>query len=183
MKSDLAKDLNNTSDPALPTNEQNERSERNEWLPNGNGVPANHITRNGLITTMAGFVVFLFGARPSLFGLDRSPVVGFVQITVFLIGLGIISVGGYISLRSLWGKQGTSIAADIGLRMVTTGYLISVFSGMADIFGFGSHPLPHPFYGYLQEEGVFVGEMGIAIGFLLLIPYSHFLKQSSETQD
>ena len=181
--SDFAIDPNNSSDPTLSPSEQSERSEHNEWLPSGNGGPINHITRYGLITTLAGFVVFLIGAHPSLFGLDRSPVVGFVQIAVFLVGLGIICGGGYISLRSLWGKQATSIAADIGARMVTTGYLISVFSGMADIFGFGSHPLPHPFYGYLQEEGVFVGEMGIAIGFLMLIPYSQFLKHSSETQD
>jgi hypothetical protein len=64
--------------------------------------------------------------------------------------------------------------------MVTTGYLISVFSGMADIFGFGSHRLPHPFFGYLQAEGVFVGEMAVAIGFLLMIPYSHFQARSKQ---
>ncbi|MDR3575669.1 MAG: hypothetical protein P4L50_17555 [Anaerolineaceae bacterium] len=169
--SDLDKDLNSTADTTAP---------RNEWRPNGNGGSEKHPTRNGIIITLMGLVVFLIGARPSLFDLDRSPVIGFVQISVFLVGLGIISVGGYISLHSLWGKQATSIAADIGLRMVTTGYLISVFSGMADIFGFGSHHLPHPFYGYLQEEGVFVGEMAIAIGFLMLIPYNHFQAHKTE---
>jgi hypothetical protein len=169
--SDPDKDPLNTVDPAVS---------RSEWLPNGNGGSIKHTTRNGLITTLVGFVVFLIGSRPSIFGLDRSPVIGFVQISVFLIGLGIICAGGYISLRSLWGKQATSIAADIGLRMVTTGYLISVFSGMADIFGFGSHHLPHIFFGYLQEEGVFVGEMAIAIGFLLLIPYSQYKSHSQK---
>ena len=159
---------------------------RTGWLPVGNGGSTKHPTRNGVITTLIGFIVFLIGAHPSVLGLDRSPVIGFVQITVFLIGLGIICAGGFISLHSLWGKQATSIAADIGLRMVTTGYLISVFSGMADIFGFGSHRLPHPFFGYLQAEGVFVGEMAIAIGFLLMIPYSHFQTHSrnqSEMQE
>jgi len=161
----------------------NPSTAQNGWLPGGNGSLLKHRTRNGLITTLVGFVVFLIGARPSIVGLDRSPIIGFVQISVFLIGLGIICAGGYVSLRSLWGKQGTTIAADIGLRMVTTGYLISVFSGMADIFGIGSHHLPHPFYGYLQEEGVFVGEMAIAIGFLLLIPYSHFQSHSGPHQE
>jgi len=165
---DPDKDPNITTEATIP---------HAQWRPDGNGGPLKHPTRNGIITTLVGFVVFLIGARPSLFGLDRSPVIGFVQISFFLIGLGIICAGGYISLRSLWGKQATSIAADIGLRMVTTGYLISVFSGMADIFGFGSHRLPHPYFGYLQEEGVFIGELAIAVGFLLLIPYSHFQSQ------
>src|SRR5664279_2401176 len=90
------------------------------WFPGGSAGQIKHRTRNGIITTLVGFVVFLVGARPSIFGLDRSPVIGFVQISLFLIGLGIICAGGYLSLRSLWGKQATSIAADIGLRMVTT---------------------------------------------------------------
>ncbi|MBE9474076.1 MAG: hypothetical protein IMY85_04235, partial [Chloroflexi bacterium] len=42
--------------------------------------------RLGMILMLVGFVIFLIGAVPDLFGLDRSPVIGFVQITVFLIG-------------------------------------------------------------------------------------------------
>ena len=130
--------------------------------------------RIGLIITLAGFLMFALGTRPSLFNLDRSPVVGFVQIAVFLVGLGVICVGGYLSLASLWQRGTHSIAADIGLRMVATGYLISVFSGMADIFGFGSHPPPMvPYFGPWQARGVEMGEIIIAVGFLLLIPYNH----------
>jgi hypothetical protein len=51
--------------------------------------------------------------------------------------------------------------------------LIAVFSGMADVFGFGSEPGPMvPFFGPWQARGVEVGEIVIAVGFLLLIPYS-----------
>jgi hypothetical protein len=128
--------------------------------------------RNGLFTTLAGLLIFLIGARPGLFGIDRSPIIGFVQIAVFLVGLAIICLGGYISLTALWGNRPTSIAADIGLRLIATGYVIAVFSGMADIFGFGSHPLPElPFFGPLQARGVELGQLLIAIGFLMLIPY------------
>jgi hypothetical protein len=135
--------------------------------------------RVGLTTTLIGFLVFLLGTRPSLFWLDRSPVVGFVQIAVFLIGLAFICIGGYMSLAILW-KPGThSIAADIGLRLVATGYLISVFSGMADVFGFGSHPSPMvPYFGPWQARGVEIGEIIIAAGFLLLIPYNHHKNKS-----
>ncbi len=128
--------------------------------------------RTGLVLTLAGLLVFLIGARPGMFGIDRSPIIGFVQIAVFLVGLAIICIGGYISLTSLWREQPTSIAADIGLRLVATGYVIAVFAGMADIFGFGSHPLPAlPFFGEWQARGVEVGQVLIALGFLMMLPY------------
>lgn len=128
--------------------------------------------RVGLVITVLGLLIFLVGARPVLFGFDRSPIIGFVQIAVFLVGLAIICIGGYISLTSLWGNHPTSIAADIGLRLVATGYVIAVFAAMADIFGFGSHSLPDlPFFGPLQARGVEIGQLFIAVGFLMLLPY------------
>jgi len=128
--------------------------------------------RVGLFTTLAGFFVFIVGAKPDWLGWDRSPVVGFVQIAVFLVGLAIICLGGYIGLLALWGSIQRSIAADIGLRLVSTGYVISVFAGMADVFGMGTHPLPNvPYFGPVQATGVVLGEIVIAVGFLLLIPY------------
>lgn len=135
------------------------------------GIPFFRI-RIGLIFTILGFLIFLLGARPSLFGLDRSPVIGFVQIGVFLVGLALMCVGGYISMMVLWKKQTPSILADIGLRMVATGFVIAVFAGMADVFGFGSHPLPDvPYFGGWQTRGVEIGQAIIAIGFLFMIPY------------
>lgn len=129
--------------------------------------------RTGLILTLFGFLVFLMGARPGLFGLDRSPVIGFVQIAVFLIGLAIICIGGYISLLALWKGEPLSIAADIGQRLVATGYVIAVFAGMADVFGMGSHSLPAiPYFGQWQARGVEVGQLLIAIGFILMLPFT-----------
>ncbi len=127
--------------------------------------------RVGLAISLIGLLVFILGARPALFGLDRSPIVGFVQIATFEVGLGLICVGGYIALVSLWGKVQRSIRADFGLRLVATGYVLAVFTGMADVFGFGSHPLPGvPYFGHWQAKGVEVGEFIIGIGFLLLLP-------------
>jgi len=128
--------------------------------------------KTGLVVTLVGFVIFLLGARPSLFGLDRSPVVGFVQIAVFLVGLAIISVGGYTGLLALWKGHPVGIPAEIGQRLVATGFVIAVFSGMADIFGMGSHPLPGvPFFGPLQALGVEIGQLLIAVGLIMLIPF------------
>ena len=150
----------------------------NETTNGGEAVrrmPAGRIMRIrfGLIASILGLVLFLLGAEPGLFGLDRSPVTGFVQIAVFLVGLGIICLGGFISLNTLWNGTAKTIIYDIGLRLVATGYVISVASGMADVFGFGSHPLPGvPYFGEWQAAGVMAGQAVIVIGFLLLLPYS-----------
>ncbi len=128
--------------------------------------------RLGLFITIIGFFVFILGAKPEWLGLDRSPVVGFVQITVFIFGLGFLCMGGYISLTSLWKNEERSILADIGARLIGTGYVIAVFAGMADIFGMGTQPLPEvPFFGPWQAVGVQIGQVMIAAGMLMMIPY------------
>ncbi len=147
------------------------------------GIPSRTRVRFGLALTLVGLLIFLAGARPSLFDLDRSPVVGFVQISVFLVGLAITCIGGYISLTSFWKNDERSIAADIGSRLVATGYVVTVFSGMADVFGFGAQSSPRvPVFGAWQAIGVQIGEVLITIGFLLLIPIHRRKKAVERTK-
>ena len=135
-------------------------------------TPSRNRIQVGLFITLLGFFIFIVGAKPEWLGWNRSPIIGFIQIAVFLVGLAIICLGGYIGLLSLWGKSQKTIAADIGLRLVSTGYVITAFAGMADVFGMGAHPLPDtPYFGPLQATGVVIGELIIATGFLLLVPY------------
>ena len=137
--------------------------------------------RFSLITVTFGLFVFVVGAKPNWFGVDRSPVVGFIQISVFLIGLALICIGGYVGLVAMWGNAQRSIMADIGLRLVGTGYVIAVFTGMADIFGLGSQPLPMvPYFGPWQAVGVLIGQAIIALGLFMTIPY-HFLMKGKES--
>jgi hypothetical protein len=125
-----------------------------------------------LTITVLGLVIFILGVNPGFFGMDRSPVVGFVQIAVFLVGLAIICLGGIFNLTALWAGQEKSIAADLGYRIVATGYVVVAASGMADVFGFGSQPFPStPYFGQWQALGVIAGELFIILGFLLMIPY------------
>ena len=131
--------------------------------------------RIGLWLAMIGYLIFLLGARPSLFGLDRSPVVGFVQISVVLVGLAFIILGSYLTLSSLWPEGEKTIAAQIGLRLISTGYVICLFTGMADIFGLGSHRLPNVFLGPLQAKGIALGIITIAVGFVLMIRYKRVI--------
>mgnify|MGYP007118370540 CR=1 FL=1 len=128
--------------------------------------------RVGLALVIAGQIVFILGADPGLFGLDRSPVTGFIQIAVLLVGLALICMGGFITLNALWNGRQKTIAADVGLRLVATGYVIAVAAGMADVVGVGTHILPAiPYFGPWQAVGVMIGEVIIAIGFIVMIPY------------
>ena len=140
---------------------------------NQNHYPLNRI-RTGIIVTISGFLIFLIGARPDALGFDRSPVIGYIQIAVMLIGIAIFTSGGYYTLNSLWHERKHSIAAEIGARFISTGYVVIAISAMADFIGLGSHPFPimTPFFGIWQARGVLLGESFIAIGFLMMLPYS-----------
>ncbi|HET6846609.1 MAG TPA: hypothetical protein VFH29_07220 [Anaerolineales bacterium] len=138
--------------------------------------PSGPRLRASLVVCLLGLFVFAVGAKPDWFGWDRSPVVGFVQIAVFLAGLGFLCGGGYLGLLGLWKGYPRTIVADLGLRMVGTGYVIAIFAGMADIAGMGSQPLPGvPYFGPWQAIGVLIGEVVIALGFLMVIPYRKLL--------
>lgn len=137
--------------------------------------------RFSLVSIGLGLFIFVIGAKPNWFGWDRSPVVGFAQIAFFLFGLAVICAGGYIGLSALWGAEQRSITADVGLRLVGTGYVVAVFAGLADVFGMGSQPLPAvPYFGPWQAGGVLIGESIIAIGFLMLIPYQFHVSEETE---
>ncbi len=128
--------------------------------------------RFGLVVLLVGLVLYILGINPAIFGLDRSPFLGFLQITVFLAGLGLICLGGYITLNALWNGAQKSIAADIGLRLVGTGYVIAVGSSLADIFGYGAQTYPaFPYFGQWQTLGVIFGACLIITGFALLVPH------------
>lgn len=150
---------------------------------NVNTEPAFRISylriRFSLISIFTGLFVLVVGAKPDWFNVDRSPIVGFIQIAVFLIGLAMISLGGFVGLYALWGNEQRSIIADFGSRLVGTGYVISVFTGMADVFGWGSQPLPLvPFFGPWQAGGVLIGQAVIAVGLLMMIPYRLHQKET-----
>jgi hypothetical protein len=127
----------------------------------------------GLGLTVAGFLVFLLGADPGLINLNRSPVVGFVQTATFTTGLAMLCLGGFIGLKACQQpRQYQTLAQDVGIRLVATGYLIALVSGMSDVFGFGTQVYPAlPFFGPAQAAGVIIGEIVIAVGFLLYLPF------------
>jgi len=145
---------------------------------NNNRTTSNHRFSNtriniGLGLTIGGFLIFLLGADPAIVGLDRSLYIGFVQTATFSFGLAMLCLGGFLSFKACQQADSIqSLAQDIGVRLVATGYLIALISGMADVFGFGTQSWPAPpFFGPTQASGVIAGEITIAIGFILYMPF------------
>lgn len=135
--------------------------------------------RFSLICVGIGLLIFVIGAKPNWFGWSTIPEVGFIQVAVFLIGLALICIGGFIGIAALWGREQRSILADFGSRLIGTGYVIAAFAGMADIFGMGAQTMPDPpYFGPLQASGVLLGQFVIAVGFLMFMPYRYHEKET-----
>ncbi len=124
-----------------------------------------------LTSALGGFAVFTVGAKPDWLGLATTPEVGFLQILFMTIGMGILSAAGYAAFRLLWQSNPLSIPAQIGARLIATGYVVVAASTMADILGLGSQTWPrNAHFGPIQSYGVLIGELIIGIGLLLLYP-------------
>jgi hypothetical protein len=71
----------------------------------------------------------------------------------------------------MWRGRSRPVIAEFGARFVGTGYVIALASGMADVFGLGTRPLPSvPFFGYWQGAGVLAGEIVMIVGFVMMSP-------------
>lgn len=129
---------------------------------------------------LVGLFLFLIGIYPDLIGMDRSPVVGFVQVGFWLFGLALSLVSAYATLRILRGGRATSLRAEIGERLIATGYVVAAAASLADFIGIGSHSIPELIFGPLQVIGLVVGIATGVIGLLLYWPWRRRRKASSE---
>ena len=125
--------------------------------------------RGGLTLTLIGLGVLIVGLRPDLFGLDRGLYIGFTQIITILIGIAVLTIGANRTLSVFWACTDRTLLADIGTRMIMTGYVICAFTALADAFGFGTNPLPEVILGTLQSYGVMIGLFVILVGLLMKI--------------
>jgi uncharacterized membrane protein len=119
-----------------------------------------------------GLALFLIGLQPQIFGLDRSPVIGYLQIVVFLIGMGCVVLATFAIEKLMRpADQPLTIREDVGVRMAATGYVLVAVSSTADLIGLGSHPLPgSPHLGTLQSIGLILGTAMIIVGLAMYHP-------------
>lgn len=127
--------------------------------------------RRWMTLVLLGFVVFIVGIQPDLIGMNRSPDVGFVQIYVWLTGLAILMIGAYLAVRVVRNGRPLSLRAEIGMRLIATGYVIAVAASFADFLGIGSHTLRRGLYfGEVQVLGLVIGVLTSMVGVLLYWP-------------
>jgi hypothetical protein len=96
--------------------------------------------------------------------------VGFVQIGVWLLGLGILLLGATLAMKVIRNGYPTTLRSEVGLRLIATGYVLAVTASFTDFLGIGSHALPGISYGPLQVTGLALGVMVSLLGVILYGP-------------
>jgi len=118
-----------------------------------------------------GLLVFAVGLEPDLIGMDRSPVVGFVQVYVWLSGLAVALLGAYAAVRVIRNGRLATLRSEIGLRLVATGYVIVATASLADFLGIGSHAIRTGLiFGHIQIMGLVFGLLTSVAGLSLYWP-------------
>jgi hypothetical protein len=113
--------------------------------------------------------------------MDRSPVVGFVQVGVWLFGFALMCFGAYATLRIYRNKHPLSLRAEIGERLIATGYVVAAAASLADFIGIGSHEIPELIFGPIQIIGLVVGIVLALLGIFLYWP--RFRREEEELQE
>jgi len=126
--------------------------------------------RRWVTLVILGVLVFVVGIAPGLIGMDRSRVIGFIQMGVWLTGLGLVLLGGFLAVRVVRNGRPMSLRAEIGTRLIATGFVVSATATLADFLSIGSHRLPWVYFGPLQVGGLVAGVILSLIGVLLYWP-------------
>ncbi len=125
----------------------------------------------GIALAALGGVLALMGLFPGMTGVEPTLGMGVVQVFMILVGYGLIILGGVIYVKfTFYAGVKVNLVQQIGLRLGMTGLLFASLSGMADIFGFGSHlrgPGSDIYLGYLQAFGMIASFMVSGFGVLL----------------
>src|SRR3990172_9034958 len=137
--------------------------------------------RRWMTLSLIGLLIFFIGINPGLIGMNRSPAVGFVQVGVWLTGLGILLIGASAALRVVRNGRLTTLLNDVGLRLAATGYVIASAASLADFIGIGSHTIRSLVFGKIQVAGLVVGVLLILVGLILYYPRTPRSAGSAET--
>jgi hypothetical protein len=63
-----------------------------------------------------------------------------------------------------------SLRADVGLRLIATGYVMAATASYADFLNLGSHTMPQVHFGEVQVMGLALGVLTSLLGVVLYWP-------------
>ncbi len=126
--------------------------------------------RRWMTLVLVGLFIFIIGVDPDLIRMNRSPTVGFVQMGTWMTGLAFLLLGAFATVRVVRNGRPTSLRANVGIRLIATGYVVSGVGTFADLLGIGSHHLPHLIFGPLQVAGLAGGVLVSLLGVVLYWP-------------
>lgn len=126
--------------------------------------------RRWMTIVLLGLFIFVIGVQPDILGLNRSLTVGFVQIGVWLTGLAILLLASYATVRVVRNGKPTSLRADIGTRLLATGYVVAAVASLADFIGVGAQQMPYITFGPVQVIGLVTGVILSLLGVIFYWP-------------
>ena len=126
--------------------------------------------RRWMTKVLIGVLIFIIGVYPDIVGSDRSDVIGFVQIGVWLFGMAILLIAAYATIYVVRNGRPMSLRADIGVRLIATGYVVVAVASLADFIGVGAQRMPAIAFGPVQVVGLVIGVLLSLVGVLLYWP-------------
>ncbi len=126
--------------------------------------------RRWMTIVLLGLFIFIIGVQPDILGLNRSLTVGFVQIGVWLFGLAILLLASYATVRVVRNGKPNSLRADIGTRLLATGYVVAAVASLADFIGVGAQQMPFITFGPVQVIGLVIGVVLSLLGVIFYWP-------------
>jgi cbb3-type cytochrome oxidase subunit 3 len=139
--------------------------------------------RRWMTIVLLGLFIFIIGVQPDILGLNRSLTVGFVQIGVWLTGLAILLLASYATVRVVRNGKPTSLRADIGTRLLATGYVVAAVASLADFIGVGAQQMPNITFGPVQVIGLVTGVILSLLGVIFYWPRRKTTRDLEERLD
>ncbi len=135
--------------------------------------------RSFVALALVGAIAFVIGVDPDLIGMNLTPAVGIAQMSLWMVGLAMILIGCYSAIRVVRNGRPNSLRADIGTRLIATGYVFAAVASLADYLGIGTQRFPNLSFGVVQVSGLVFGIIISLLGLGLYWPRP----TSSEIED
>ena len=127
----------------------------------------------GIALGALGVMLCLMGLFPGVTGAEPTAGIGLVQVIMVLIGYSLLIMGALVYLKyTFYLDVPATLVQQIGTRLALTGILFAALSGLADIFGFGTHirdDVVDIFFGQLQMVGILASFGMSSLGVLIYV--------------